>query len=182
MKNYASIGLVILLFTASCGPKINEKQQESLNELTLKVDSSLAILTAIDSAEMMQMGSDFEQMKFFLLNDIKDTLSPATVFYLDSFLNLKKPMAFITSKYSPLKQEGLIIQQQMKDLKQDVENRLVDEEQFEKYYTLEKENYSKLHEAVGQFNNAYNVSRRRYTNMKPKIDSIISASKSSTFD
>lgn len=182
MKNFIPIVLVILLFTVSCSPKINEQQQESLNELTLKVDSSVAILAAIDSAEIMQMGNEFEKMKGFLLNDIKDTLSPETVFYLDSFVNLKKPMAFITSKYVPLKKEAITVQQQMKDLKQDVDNRLVDEEHFEKYYRLEEENYNKLNDAVGQFNKAYNVSKRRYSNMKPKVDSIISASKSSTID
>ena len=175
MKKHFPFILVILLFTVACSPKISEQQEGNLNQLTLKVDSSVAILLAIDSAEMMQMGNEFEKMKKTLLNDIKDTLSPETVFYLDSFVNLKKPMAFITSKYRPLKEEALIVQQQMKDLTQDVENRLVDEEHFEKYYRLEQENYLQLEEAVGQFDRAYTVSKRRFNNMKSKVDSIISA-------
>jgi predicted nucleic acid-binding Zn-ribbon protein len=86
-------------------------------------------------------------------------------------------MGFITSKYATLKEEAITMQLQLKDLTQDVENRLVDEEHFEKYYTLEKENYIQLKDAVSQYEKAYIVSMRRYNSMKTKVDSIITASK-----
>lgn len=177
MKKYFPIPLIILVFIIGCGPKINQEQQEKLKDLSLSVDSSVEILTQVDSANLMQMGKQFFEMKEFLLNEMNDTIKRETVFYLDSFISLKKPMAFITTKYTSLKEEALTMQQQMKDLSQDVENRLVDEEHFEKYYTLEKENYIQLEDAVAQYKKAYKVSTRRFNTMKTKVDSIITASK-----
>ena len=177
MKKYFSIPLVIILFTVACGPKINQEQQEDLNDLSLKVDSSVELLTQVDSANLMQMGNEFFKMKDYLTEEMNDTIKRETVFYLDSFISLKKPMGYITSKYATLKVEALTMQQQLRDLSQDVENRLVDEEHFEKYYNLEKENYIQLADAVSQYEKAYIVSMRRYNSMKTKVDSIITASK-----
>jgi hypothetical protein len=80
MKKYFSIPLVIILFTVACGPKINQEQQEDLNDLSLKVDSSADLLTQVDSANLMHMGNEFFKMKDYLINEMNDTIKRETVF------------------------------------------------------------------------------------------------------
>lgn len=173
---------ILILFAAislmvSCGPKINSTQQKSLEQLTQKVDSVAELVNALDSAELTQLIDSFFNRKIFIQNKIVDTLKPEMIFKLDSFVQLRKGMGFIRGEYYTIKNEANILKQQMLDLNHDVSKRLVEEKQFDRYYTLEKINYDQLAIATSQLTAAIEKGSNKYESLLPVIDSVIEAYK-----
>ncbi len=181
MKNSFLVACSVF-FLFSCNTLINEDQHKKLDTLSFKVDSSLQVLNDIDSSKIAIMNQGYLSSKDYLLDSLKDTVDNKTIFFLDSFMRLKKPIGFLMTKYSPLKREAQLIQVQILNLGKDVQNKHVDEEHFENYYLLEKANYLQLEDAVIQITRVYNTSLSQYDRMKPKIDSIIIQSKSKVND
>lgn len=177
MKKNIFYILAISLFIVSCGPKINSAQQESLEKLTLQVDSITEKINEIDSLQLTQLTLDFAERKRFIQYEMVDTLKPEIIFKLDAFMQLRKPMGFIMGEYTTIKTEANILQKQMVDLNHDVSNRLVEEKQFERYYTLENDNYGELSMAANQLFRAVEGGTKSYNEMVVEIDSIISAHK-----
>ena len=171
-----------LAFLLACNPLINEDQQKNLEELSLKVDSSVMALYEIDSSKIAYMNKSHLSSQAFLLDSLRDTVDNKTIFFIDSFLRMKKPLQFLVSKYSPLKKEALTQQDQMRNLNQDVKNKHIDEEHFDNYYELEKTNYLQLEDAVTQITRVYQTALKQFNRMEPKIDSIISESKNKVND
>jgi len=178
MKQISILLFGALLFLSSCGPKINKTQQEELNVLTGRIDSIVNGINDIDSVALEKMVVDFFEKKDFIQNDIKDTIGPDIIFTLDAFMRLRKAMGFFQKEYSAIKQEANTMQIQMEDLNHDVNKRLIEEKQFEKYYVLEKENFDNLNRASTQLFNVFKRTNKSYHEQLPVIDSIIDSYKS----
>ena len=164
-----------LLF--ACGPQINEQQQKQLTQLTKDVDSVHAVISAIDSAEALEMVKGYMERRNYLLQEMKDTLSPDIIFYLDTFLTMRKSMQFFESQYFPILEESRIVKTQLRDLNTDVSNRLVDENRFASYYQLEQDNFMKLLNVSSEISRKYKVISVRYEKMLPTVDSIINSAR-----
>ncbi|MFT6167380.1 MAG: hypothetical protein ACJAV5_000650 [Vicingaceae bacterium] len=177
MKKYILVLLTTSSLLVACGQKINPAQQDSLQELTNKVDSVAELINALDSAKLTQLADDFFERKNFIQNKIVDTLKPEMIFKLDSFVQLRKEMGFIRGEYFTIKNEANILKQQMVDLNHDVSKRLVEEKQFDRYYTLEKINYDELTMATSQLIAVVEQGTIKYESLLPIIDSLIIAHK-----
>ena len=162
----------VLLFT-SCGPKISPAQQKKLDELSASIDSIATAVNQLDSAQLDIMLTDFFKKKYFVQNDMQDTLSRLVIYRLDSFVRLRKPMEFIKEQYSAIKQEANIMKQQMTDLNHDVENRLIEEKQFDRYFELEQDNHLQLRAAANQLVKVSNDALNSYNHHIPFVDSLI---------
>ena len=177
MKNSIVILLIFSSFFVACGPKINSNQQDSLQQLTSKVDSVAQFLNALDSVELTRLTDSFFERKNFIQSQMVDTLEPAIIFKLDAFVQLRKEMGFIRGEYFTIKTEANILKQQMVDLNHDVSKRLVEEKQFERYYALEKANYDELSMANNQLKAAVEQGTIQYNGLIGEIDSVITAYK-----
>ncbi len=163
----------------ACGPKITSEQVRQLDELEAGVDSAVALLmNEIDSTTVFNLTNSFFKDREFFQNEMNDTLDTKTIFFIDKYMGYKKSMQFLQLNYRSIAKESLIMQKQIKDLRHDVENRLVDESRFVKYYELEFSNFTQLQEASKQIGNIYNKSSAELAEMRPKIDSIVTAYKS----
>lgn len=177
MKKIYFLFILACIFLSSCGPKINQKQKQKLEQLTQSVDSVAVVVNAIDSAELISRVSDFFAKKNYVQNEMKDTLERETIFMLDAFVQLRKGMGYLQEQYIPIREEANIMQQQLIDLNHDVENRLIDEKKFDKYYQLEKDNFEQLFLAAGRLNEVNQKTLKAYNERLPKIDSLINAYK-----
>lgn len=168
-------GICTLLI--ACGPSINDQQWKQLKQLTKDVDSVHHIISQVDSSEILEIIKGFKERRNYIINEMSDTLSPETIFYLDTFLVMKKSILFFESQYFPILEESSIMKAQIKDLTTDASNRLIEEERFQSYYELEQDNFMKLLNVSEAISRKYNIINRKYYNMLPKVDSIISATR-----
>jgi membrane-bound lytic murein transglycosylase MltF len=136
-------------------------------------------VNALDSAEVKQLADNFFDRKNYIQNKIVDTLKPEMIFKLDAFVQLRKEMGFIRGEYGTIKNEANILKKQIADLNHDVSEGLVDEKQFERYYSLEKTNYDQLTMATGQLTAAITEGSKKYNELLPEVDSLIAAYKES---
>ena len=178
-KPLFTLSLIFSLLIVSCGPKINPDQKESIEKLTNQVDSVAKVVNALDSAEVKQLADNFFDRKNYIQNKIVDTLKPEMIFKLDAFVQLRKEMGFIRGEYGTIKNEANILKKQIADLNHDVSEGLVDEKQFERYYSLEKTNYDQLTMATGQLTAAITEGSKKYNELLPEVDSLIAAYKES---
>lgn len=177
MKNISFLLFSIALILIACGPKISAEQEEKLSQLNQEVDSTYQTIMAVDSNKLIEITNGFAERRDFITKNMSDTISREVAFYLDSFLMMKKGILFLSKEYKPILKESKIVKKQLQDLNHDVQNRLVDEKHFEKYYFLEQDNHMKLKGIVSQIKKAYDIIEEKYFRMLPKVDSIIEASK-----
>lgn len=178
MKKQLTLCSLIALFAVSCGPKISTENQSKMDELTLKIDSSVDILmNQIDSSRMVELTDDFFMKQSFFENDMKDTVDRATIFLIDEYMRNRKSITYLRANYEDFLLEAKTMQKQLKDLKHDVDARLVDDEQFKKYYELEYNNFLQLDEAVNTVRDVYLRIDTQLVDLTPKMDSIIKAYK-----
>ena len=108
---------------------------------------------------------------------MKDTLSRETLFFLDSFLVMKKTLRFLNKDFFAIRNEVKTITKQLADLKKDVDNGLVNETHFEEYFKMENDNFRQMHLICLPINENFIKDFDKYERMTPKVDSIISAYK-----
>lgn len=166
-----------VLFLTACGPKITKKQQIKLNELELGIDSIVSNVISLDSVKTFEMISNFQERKNFVQVEMTDTIERETLFKLDEFVQLRKGMGYLLSEYSGIKFEALTMQSQIKDLMHDVEHRLVEEKQFDRYYDLEKTNLDQLKFASERLVDIDARMQVDYAEKVEMVDSLISAYK-----
>ena len=175
MKKITFVLLSSILLLTACGPKINKEQQERLEVITESVDSITTAVNELDSASIDQMIKEFAKKKEYIQNGLKDTVPYSLIYRLDDFIQLKKGMLFIQNEFNMIKKEANLMNSQIKDLNHDVDNRLVEEDQFERYYELEKKNSEQLETAASQLLLRVKKMQEEYPKLVPVVDSLIDA-------
>lgn len=175
-KAFLLSGISLLL--VACGAKISKEQSTQLEQLSTNVNASVAILmNDIDSSRLVEMSNEFFANRAFFQNVMNDTIDTETIFIIDDYMRNKKAMEYIKTNFIPIRLEAQSMQQQILDLEHDVENGLVEQEQFDKYYELESRNFEQLERAINQINSIYLRIDTELVQKAPKIDSIINAYK-----
>jgi hypothetical protein len=171
MKIFYS-SLLISFIMMACGPKIPTEKMAEIDTLELKLDSAQQRLVAIDSAKAFEMVNNYEAKLSFFLEDVQDTLPREEAFFIDSWYRLRKVVRKYATYYSPLLNEIKISKQQMKDLRFDSENGLLEEKHFDEYLELEKENVESVtistHEMMEKFEKFVPL----YEKKLPRMDSL----------
>ncbi len=179
MKYSFAFVILVSLFVSSCAPKISTEKQEQLNELSLRADSSLQELNSLDTAKAFANASHFWENVNFIQNKMTDTIDVNTAKTIDRYYALRKAFKLFQANYSKSLKEMELCKKQIQDLNHDVNNDIVDETQFDRYYHLESNNIVLAEEAVNEVLRAINTILPIYDTLNPKIDSILAISKSS---
>lgn len=172
MKN-ALIILSLPLFLMACRPGIDEAKVAKIDSLQQIMDSSQQKVNALDSTKMMDYASHYFENIDYIKNKFNDTINTETAFFIDKYYGMRKKMKLMQNQYSDNVEELKITQQQLKDLKYDAREGLLEEQQFDKYLALESENVRKIQSFINQLQDAYEVSIPTFDEMNPTIDSLI---------
>jgi hypothetical protein len=157
----------------ACQPGIDEAKVAKIDSLQAELDSSQQKISAIDSAKMMDYSRHYFENINYIKTKFNDTIETETAFYIDKYYGMRKTMKLMQNQYSSCVEELNTTQQQLKDLKFDAKEGLLEDQQFDKYFALESENVKKIKSFVDQLQNAYEVSIPAFDEMNPTIDSLI---------
>ena len=86
-------------------------------------------------------------------------------------------MKLIRSTYARTAKEIRTTDERLDNLMHDLENGLIEEEQFQQYHQLESNNVAMIEESVGDIVYAYETVQPMYDEMNPRIDSLIQTDK-----
>jgi hypothetical protein len=157
----------------ACQPGIDEAKVAKIDSLQTVLDSSQQKINTIDSAKMMDYTRHYFENIDYIKTKFNDTIDTETAFYIDKYYGMRKTMKLMQNQYSSCVEELNTTQQQLKDLKFDAKEGLLEDQQFDKYFALESENVKKIKSFVDQLQNAYEVSIPAFDEMNPTIDSLI---------
>lgn len=173
--------IFICIFTAillsACNTGLPKSDIEKVTSLELEVDNTSEDFAEIDTAKINQLSKKyFENIDYFKTN-FKDTVEKKLAIYIDRYYGLNKPILFLQNDYAVIAKELKTTQQQLKDLKHDAEEGLVDAEYFERYLDLERENSETVIQNAEKMTRTYHKTTAAYKKMSSKIDSIIQTDK-----
>jgi hypothetical protein len=156
---------------------MSDQQKEELTNIQLLIDSSGYYLTSIDSVFAIGATNNFNSNIHYIKNDMVDTLDNETMLFIDKYYGLRKGFRKLGEKYLGTMAEYKISREQVKNLKHDINNGLVEPNQLDQYLELEKKNIELVFESSKTIAKLNKNLVPLYEKMNPKIDSLIEASK-----
>jgi hypothetical protein len=161
----------------ACGPNIPQEKMDELSALDQRLDSVILLVESVDSARAVNAVGTFEKNLKIIQYELKDTFPRETAFFVDSYYRLKKALRNFAKDYNTLSSEIVISKRQLANLRNDAENGLVEEQQFNDYLVLEKENIDKLEEVSESIIIPMQKALPLFEEKNPRIDSLIQAYK-----
>jgi hypothetical protein len=172
--------LFILFMTASiiaCGPQVDPAKVEKVNALQSRIDSSKTEFAKVDSTKGVGSAMEYDFNVQYLKTEYKDTVSEDIARFVDKYYSIRKAMKLIRSTYARTAMEIRTTDERLDNLMHDLENGLIEEEQFQQYHQLESNNVAMIEESVGDIVYAYETVQPLYDEMTPRIDSLIQTDK-----
>jgi len=177
MKIIAPMCIRISLFLFSCKPDLPEAKVNAVDSLVSRIDSIHNQIADYDSSAIAETATQFYTNYNYITSEMKDTIERETAIKLSRYFSLKKAFNFFNQNYSESKEQVLEEKKQLNDLKQDIENGLVEEKQLDNYLELEKDNLYLIEGRATTLNNAVHSINTMFTEMHPMVDSLITAFK-----
>jgi len=174
------VSILIIGSVVACGPKIADEKLAQIDELESSLDSAAERIMKVDSAMAFELVNTFEDRLAFLQYELKDTLPREEAFFVDGWFRMRKSVRKFSNSYVAIVNELKISQQQLKDLRFDAENGLVENEQFDDYVALEKENVEKVSYAAHDMMGSIEKIIPLYEKRLPRVDSLINTYKVET--
>lgn len=175
MKKISTLLVIssILFFLSACGPTIPDAKMQELNKLENTLDSSEKLLLSIDSADAFATIAKFRENLNFIQSEMNDTLPMRAAVVVDKYFRFRKIVDNYQNNYSIIKDEVNTSQEQLRNLRFDAENGLVEEKKFDDYFALEKENIEAVEAAIGKMTSDLEQTLPVLKEQTPKVDSII---------
>lgn len=174
------VSLLFVISIISCGPKISDEKIAQINELESSLDSASERISKVDSAMVFELVNTFEDRLSFLQYELKDTLPREEAFFVDGWFRMRKSVRKFSNSYLAVVNELRISQQQLKDLRFDAENGLLENEQYDDYVALERDNVEKVSYAAHDMMSSIEKIIPLYEKRLPRVDSLINAYKLET--
>jgi hypothetical protein len=174
MNNFLKITLVFglaSLFTA-CLSKQDEENLAKVDELIEMTDSSIAALEATDSTTIyVHHDTLFSNLNYLQIH-LVDTIERDMLKKLSDYRDIRKAYSAYKSDFTRTLIEARNEKEQLLKLKQDIENDIVDEEKFEKYFELEVGNVRALKESAEKLTVRIKISEEIFSRLAPTVDSL----------
>lgn len=152
MKKYITlIFIVTVVFTACKNEMQNEiqKEIEEVDSLISLVDEIEKSVLSVDTSRAFAAKKQVS-MDIAMIESLEDTLDKETAFKLDDYYSGKKRLFRFASNYNGFIKEIDLAKEQLNNLKQDLNNGLIDKEKFKDYYASEQASVMSLSSQVNK--------------------------------
>ena len=148
MKKYLVVALMFVLVFTACK---NEMQKEigEVEGLISMVDEIEKSVLSVDTSRAFEAKRQVS-MDITMIESLGDTLDKETAFRLDDYYSGKKRLYRFSSNYTGFIKQIDFAKEQLQNLKQDLNNGLVDKEKFKDYYAAEQASVMELSSTVNK--------------------------------
>ncbi len=174
MRNF-SIVVFVLSFSimlVGCLSDQDKANIEKVNQLIEETKSQADALEATDYEQIMIHHDTIFANLGFLSRNLEDTLSKDLLIMLGDYRAMRKVYAKYKTGYNEMLAAAKTEIDQLNALKQDIENDIVKEEKFDKYYQLEQSNVNTIVEQIDQLTVKITSAEELYTQYAPTVDSL----------
>ena len=166
-----AIPLILILIVSSCKQKVTE-QNIQLDELLMELQNLKDTALALDTSQVFSLSREIRKNLKFIHNSV-DTINKETASIIAEIYQDRNIVFFVEDNYEILIEEIAISSEQIKKLKQDLNNGLLTDESFNIYYEQEKSIILNLNQKISE---SYSETKRVVSFIleeNPKIDSLI---------
>lgn len=165
-----SIGIVGLL--AGCLSEEDKVNIEKVDQLIADTQEQLTALEATNYEAILVHHDTLFSNLGLLGRNLEDTVSKRLLVMLGDYRGMRKVYAKYKKSYPELLAATKTEIEQLESLKKDIENDIVKEDKFEKYYQLEQNNVNTIIDKVGQISVKINRAEELYKDYAPSVDSL----------
>ena len=167
MKKYILGTLFVALLIGAC-TNPNKKEINEVDALLVSVIEVEQSLLSIDTAKVFGTKRQLEK-DLAAFNKIGDTLSREDAFEIADYFGSKKKLYRLTAGYSALVNQIRISKEQLNNLKQDLENGLIDKEDYATYYSEEQSILKALMLKINKLTTGIDRVVEKYEADRPKL-------------
>lgn len=171
MKKVLFFTIIICLGFTACKNAM-EKEIGEVDGLISMVDEIEKAVLSVDTSRAFsakrQISADLAQIEAFA-----DTLDKETAFRLDDYYYGKKKMYRFASHYNEFINQIAYAKKQLNNLKQDINNGVVDKDKFDGYYNVEQASIMELSSKVNKSVNGIEVAIQKLELDREEIVKII---------
>lgn len=169
---------IVLLATLSLGCERTHFSNEisSLDSLRAKLDSAERLHRLIDTTGFHEAGKVFTQKLTFIqqkYTESKDTIPRNVALLMANYRDLKKPSKGFIPEYERTRKELKFSKDQIRDLKHDLQNNLLDTNIVVEMMNSERKAVEDVVARVGQLKLSSEFTRKKRSELEPRIDSLI---------
>lgn len=169
-KAILSLGIVGLL--SSCLTETDKANIEKVDLLIADTQEQVVSLEATDyESIVVHHDTLFSNLRLLSMH-LEDTVDRNLLIILSEYRSLRKVYAKYKSNYQELMSATQTEITQLESLKKDIENDVVNEDKFDKYYQLEQNNVNSIIENVGQMTTKINRAEELYKTYSISVDSL----------
>src|SRR5690554_132910 len=181
MKIATAIGILSLLFSiSSCNTTNYPNELNTIDSLMMRIDTAQKIYAEIDTAAVRHDGETFKR-KFSYLSAFyqqsTDTLARETAFLLGDYQSLRKPFSRFIDQYGACGKELAFSEQQLIDLRFDLEHNLLDTNFVSRMVNSETKTVDKIVSEIKTLSLTQSKMVQKNKELEPAIDSLINTIK-----
>ena len=163
----------ILLFAlVSCNNY--EKEVNTLDELSLKLDTAEVNMLAIDSIKINNKAERVKENMKILETKYKDKLKKSQSFLVDRYRRISKSVRRFNRAYVNTKAEIKNSKSQISNLKEDLDNKAIkDKKKIDEYLADEVKAVTEVYEYTFEVNDWYGRTIKVFDELNPKVTFLI---------
>ena len=165
MKKYLFALLAFVVIVHACRNS-NQKEVGKVEALLKMVDTSEEVLRAIDSTDLFSITrlikKDLKQIRLS-----GDTLTKEAAFKIEDYIGRTKTLYALNDNYYNYTKEVTLLRKQLHDLKQDLSNNLISQQDFVKYYDTEQKAVINFHDEIKLATNGMAARIKMMMNTRP---------------
>ncbi len=169
------LGLSVIL--VGCLSDQDKANIEKVDELIQETQTQADALEATDYEQIMVHHDTIFANLGFLSRNLEDTVSKDLLVMLGDYRSMRKVYAKYKTGYNEMLAAAKTEIDQLNALKQDIENDIVKEEKFDKYFQLEQSNVNTIVEQIDQLTVKINSAEELYSQYGPVVDSLSAATR-----
>lgn len=176
MKRNLTLLILIAAIGFSCERTQYAEEIQTIDSLRVELDSSARALDKIDTTGLAAAKTRFTENLYFVqktYSEREDTMPRDVALLMSEYRSLKKPSTGFLDKYVLASEELEFSKTQLRDLKHDLQNNLLDTNLVEELLTDERKAVEKVVSDVKQLELSNKVTRKKRAEVEPRIDSLI---------
>lgn len=167
---FAVLGILVM----ACTSNVNQEQIKKIDSLIVTLEHSQKRMDSLDFEEIAEKKEKIEEHIHFIQKNYRDTMSKYLADNLSEYKMTEEEIKkIVLDNREKVEMELEKSIEQLQNLKADIRNNLLEEEQAEAYYADEEDAAKKMNQATDKVVKSYHRSQKRFKIFYPVADSLI---------
>lgn len=155
MKHIGIYLFLIVISLSACNQQVKNERLARIDSLQRYLPAVQSVLNEIDSARLQVGLNQIQQRQDWIFENVQDTFTKGPGMIISDYIRMEKYLGQSLMRFNEVKNELKYTRSQLNDLRTDVEEASLSEEEFNGYFNTEAEAVAELNDAAGDLATKY---------------------------